>query len=28
MQSYISILQEVRDPRDMNARHPVETILF
>lgn len=28
MQSYISILREVRDPRDMNARHPVETILF
>ena len=28
MQSYISILQEVRDPRDINARHPVETILF
>jgi predicted transposase YbfD/YdcC len=28
MQSFISILREVRDPRDMNARHPVETILF
>jgi predicted transposase YbfD/YdcC len=28
MQSYISILRELRDPRDMNARHPVETILF
>ena len=28
MQSYISILREVRDPRDINARHPVETILF
>ena len=28
VQSYISILREVRDPRDINARHPVETILF
>jgi predicted transposase YbfD/YdcC len=28
MQSFISILREVRDPRDINARHPVETILF
>lgn len=28
MESYISILQEVRDPRDINARHPVATILF
>jgi predicted transposase YbfD/YdcC len=28
MQSYISILREVRDPRDLNARHPVGTILF
>ena len=28
MQSYISILREVRDPRDINARHPVGTILF
>jgi predicted transposase YbfD/YdcC len=28
MQSYISILREVRDPRDVNARHPVATILF
>jgi hypothetical protein len=28
MQSYISILREVRDPRDINARHRVETILF
>jgi predicted transposase YbfD/YdcC len=28
MQSYVSILREVRDPRDINARHPVETILF
>jgi predicted transposase YbfD/YdcC len=28
MQSYISILREVRDPRDINARHPVATILF
>src|ERR1700722_6645074 len=28
MQSYISILREVRDPRDANARHPAETILF
>jgi predicted transposase YbfD/YdcC len=28
MRSYISILREVRDPRDFNARHPVETILF
>jgi len=28
MQSFISILREVRDPRDINARHPVGTILF
>lgn len=28
MESYISILREVRDPRDINARHPVATILF
>lgn len=28
MQSYISILREVRDPRDFNSRHLVETILF
>jgi predicted transposase YbfD/YdcC len=28
MQSYISILRDVRDPRDINARHPVGTILF
>ncbi len=28
MQSYISILREVRDPRDINSRHPVGTILF
>jgi len=28
MPSFISILQEVRDPRDVNARHPVGTILF
>lgn len=28
MQSYISILREVRDPRDINARHPAATILF
>jgi DDE_Tnp_1-associated len=28
MQSYISILREVRDPRDINARHPVATVLF
>jgi predicted transposase YbfD/YdcC len=28
MQSCISILREVRDPRDINARHPVEAILF
>lgn len=28
MQSYISILREVRDPRDINARHPIGTILF
>ena len=28
MQSYISILREVRDPRDPNARHAVGTILF
>jgi len=28
MQSYISILREVHDPRDINARHPVGTILF
>jgi predicted transposase YbfD/YdcC len=28
MQSFISILREVRDPRDANARHPAETILF
>jgi predicted transposase YbfD/YdcC len=28
LESYISILREVRDPRDVNARYPVETILF
>ena len=28
MQSYISILREVHDPRDINARHPVGTVLF
>jgi len=28
MQSLIAILREVRDPRDLNARHPVGTILF
>jgi predicted transposase YbfD/YdcC len=28
MQSFISILREVRDPRDSNSRHPVETLLF
>jgi predicted transposase YbfD/YdcC len=28
MQSLITILREVRDPRDMNARHEVGTILF
>ena len=28
MESFISILREVRDPRDINARHPVGTILF
>ena len=28
MQSFISILREVRDPRDINARHPVGTVLF
>jgi predicted transposase YbfD/YdcC len=28
MQSIITILREVRDPRDVNARHRVETILF
>jgi predicted transposase YbfD/YdcC len=28
MQCFISILREVRDPRDANARHPAETILF
>jgi predicted transposase YbfD/YdcC len=28
MQSYISILREVRDPRDINSRHPVGTLLF
>jgi predicted transposase YbfD/YdcC len=28
VQSFISILREVRDPRDINARHPVATILF
>jgi predicted transposase YbfD/YdcC len=28
MQSVITILREVRDPRDMNARHEVGTILF
>jgi predicted transposase YbfD/YdcC len=28
MQSFISILREVRDPRDINSRHPVGTILF
>jgi predicted transposase YbfD/YdcC len=28
MQSLITILQEVRDPRDINARHEVGTILF
>lgn len=28
MQSFISILREVRDPRDINAHHPVGTILF
>ena len=28
MQSFISILREVRDPRDINARHPVGSILF
>jgi predicted transposase YbfD/YdcC len=28
VQSYISILREVRDPRDFNARHPIGTILF
>lgn len=28
MQCYISILREVRDPRDINSRHPVGTILF
>jgi len=28
MKGLISILREVRDPRDFNARHPVGTILF
>jgi predicted transposase YbfD/YdcC len=28
VQSFISILREVRDPRDINARHPVGSILF
>jgi predicted transposase YbfD/YdcC len=28
MQSFITILREVRDPRDVNARHEVGTILF
>jgi predicted transposase YbfD/YdcC len=28
MQTLITILQEVRDPRDINARHEVGTILF
>jgi predicted transposase YbfD/YdcC len=28
MRSFISILREVRDPRDINARHPVGTLLF
>lgn len=28
MQSFITILQEVRDPRDINARHPVGSLLF
>jgi len=28
MQSFISILREVRDPRDINARHPIGSILF
>jgi predicted transposase YbfD/YdcC len=28
MQSFIAILREVRDPRDINARHPVASILF
>lgn len=28
MQSFISILRDVRDPRDINARHPVGTVLF
>jgi predicted transposase YbfD/YdcC len=28
MQSFVSILREVRDPRDINARHPVASILF
>jgi predicted transposase YbfD/YdcC len=28
MQSIITILREVRDPRDMNARHEVGTLLF
>lgn len=28
MQSFLSILREVRDPRDINARHPVGTVLF
>lgn len=28
MQSLLTILQEVRDPRDFNARHEVGTILF
>jgi len=28
MQSHISIFREVRDPREINARHPIGTILF
>lgn len=28
MQSFITILREVHDPRDINARHPVGSILF
>ena len=28
MQSFITILREVRDPRDVNARHDVGTLLF
>ena len=28
METLLTILRDVRDPRDINARHPVGTILF